>query len=74
MEKSKTKTKTTVKAKKPAASAKAGAPRKAKTVKSILTEDDIRAKAQEIYNDRISKGLSGTSEEDWLKAEQQLKS
>ncbi len=73
MEKSKSKSKTTVKARKPAASAKASATKKA-TAKSILNEDDIRAKAQEIYNDRISKGVSGTPDEDWLKAEQQLKS
>jgi hypothetical protein len=70
----KSKSKTTVKAKKPAASAKSGTTRKAKTAKSILNEDDIRAKAQEIYNDRVSRGEHGTPEEDWLKAEQQLKS
>jgi hypothetical protein len=69
---SKSKAKTTVKAKKPA-SAKAGTTEKARISKSILTDDNIRAKAQEIYNNRISKGESGTPEEDWLKAEQQLK-
>jgi hypothetical protein len=71
--KSKSKTKTTVKTKKPVASTKAETTKKAKIAKSILNEDDIRAKAQEIYNDRILRGESGTSEADWLKAEQQLK-
>ena len=75
MEKSKSKSRasTIVKAKKPAASAKAGTTKKARISKSILNEDDVRAKAQEIYNDRISKGISGTPEEDWLKAEGLLK-
>jgi hypothetical protein len=70
--KAKSKAKTTVKAKKPVA-AKAVTTKKASTAKSAVSDDDIRAKAQEIYNDRISKGEHGTPEGDWLKAEQQLK-
>ena len=70
--KSKSKAKTTVKAKKPAAT-KAVTTKKAKTAKSTLTDDDIRAKAQDIYNDRITRGIPGTPEEDWLKAEGLLK-
>jgi len=71
--KSKSKAKTTVKAKKPAA-AKAVTTKKAKTAKSTLTDDDIREKAQEIYNDRIIRGISGSPEEDWLKAEDLMRS
>jgi hypothetical protein len=70
--KSKAKAKTAVKAKKPA-EAKAVTTKKASTAKSKISEADIRAKAQEIYNDRISRGEHGTPEEDWLKAEKQLK-
>jgi hypothetical protein len=33
------------------------------------SEDDIRAKAKEIYNERIAKGEHGTAEGDWHKAE-----
>lgn len=71
--KSKSKAKTPVKAKKPTA-AKAVTTKKASTAKSTITDDAIRAKAQEIYNGRISRGEAGSPEEDWLKAEQQLKS
>jgi hypothetical protein len=70
--KSKSKAKTTVKAKKPAA-AKAVTTKKAKTAKSTFTDDDIRSKAQEIYNDRISRGEPGTAESDWIQAEKSLK-
>jgi|WetSurSiteA1Bulk_404760.scaffolds.fasta_scaffold46670_2 hypothetical protein len=70
--KSKSKAKTPAKAKKPAA-AKAVTTKKASAAKSTITYDDIRAKAQEIYNERISRGEHGTPEEDWLKAEKQLK-
>jgi hypothetical protein len=37
------------------------------------TEDQIRIKAQEIYNDRISSGVWGTPEDDWHKAEELLR-
>jgi len=48
---------------------KAGRPRKALSINSLPSEDEIRKKAEEIYQKRISKGISGTPEEDWLKAE-----
>ena len=75
MEKSKSKSKpnTTVKAKKSASSPKAVTTRKTKIAKSMPNEDEIRAKAEEIYFDRISKGEHGTPEEDWLRAEALLK-
>jgi hypothetical protein len=47
--------------------------RKVAAKKALPGEEDIRLKAQEIYNDRISRGEHGTAEEDWLKAEKQLK-
>jgi hypothetical protein len=72
MEKSKSKAKTTAKAKKPAAP-KVAATKRAKSAKSTPSEDEIRLKAREIYNDRLSRGEHGTPEEDWLKAEELLK-
>jgi len=47
-----------------------------KTVKKVtknITENDIRAKAQEIYSKRILKGTPGNAESDWLQAEQELR-
>jgi hypothetical protein len=46
---------------------KAAAP--AKTVKKAAP----KAKAEELYYARIKKGVHGTSDEDWLKAEKLLK-
>ncbi len=37
-----------------------------------ITEDDIRKKAQEIYDKRILHGVPGSAESDWLKAENEL--
>jgi len=37
-----------------------------------ITEDDIRYKAEEIYNKRIVKGVHGNAESDWLQAEKEL--
>ena len=73
------KTKTTAKAKTPSKAKKSAAPagaaktRSVRTPKKAITEDDIRAKAQEIYNDRIARGVHATADEDWLKAESQLR-
>jgi hypothetical protein len=53
--------------------AEAKTPRAKKSAKSLPTEDEIRKKAQEIYNERVSKGEHGTAEEDWIKAEKFLK-
>jgi hypothetical protein len=82
MEKSRSTSKS--KAKAPAKKASAG---KGKTVtvtataratksraKVVLpTEDDIRVKAQELYSERIANGLTGSAEDDWLKAESLLR-
>jgi len=64
--------KTTVKkaAEKPAAAAKTTKTTKAKPV---ITEEDIRKKAEEIYNARLVSGEEGTPESDWLNAEKALK-
>jgi hypothetical protein len=37
-----------------------------------ITENDIRKKAQEIYDKRILKGTPGSAESDWLQAEKAL--
>jgi len=37
-----------------------------------ISEDDIRKRAQEIYEERIAKGIVGNSESDWLQAEKEL--
>ena len=41
--------------------------------KKAVTEADIRAKAEEIYQARVSAGVEGTPEGDWLAAEEALK-
>jgi hypothetical protein len=47
----------------------------AKTTKAkpAITEEDIRKKAEEIYNARVASGEEGNHESDWLKAEKALK-
>ncbi len=64
--------KTTVKkaAEKPAAAAKTTKTTKAKPA---ISEEDIRKKAEEIYNARLASGEEGTPESDWLNAEKALK-
>ena len=58
--------------KKAAGSGKPSAEKKV-TAKSAPTEDQIRKKAEEIYHERIARGIYGTPEDDWHKAEQLLK-
>jgi hypothetical protein len=70
--KTKGKAKSTARNKKPVAPTKART-RKANAVKSPLGEDEIRNKAQEIYNERILRREHGTAEDDWLRAERLLK-
>ncbi len=41
--------------------------------KKAVTEADIRAKAEEIYQARVAAGVEGTPEGDWLAAEKALK-
>lgn len=52
-------------------------PAAAKTTKTTkakpITEEDIRKKAEEIYNARLVSGEEGTPESDWLNAEKALK-
>jgi len=46
---------------------------KRKTVsKKKISEDDIRNKAQEIYNNRIKEGIAGDADSDWVQAEKEL--
>lgn len=47
----------------------------AKTTKAkpAITEEDIRKKAEEIYNARMASGEAGTPETDWINAENALK-
>jgi hypothetical protein len=47
--------------------------KKVTTSKSQLSEEEIREKAMEIYNQRIEREEYGTAEDDWLEAEKQLK-
>ncbi len=37
------------------------------------TEAEIRAKAEQLYKERIAKNIPGTQESDWLNAEKILK-
>jgi len=43
------------------------------SLKQIPSENEIRIKAQEIYNSRLISGLQGSAESDWLQAEKLLK-
>lgn len=56
---------------------KAAAPKTTKTTKTTtkkaVTEADIRAKAEEIYQARVAAGTEGTPEGDWAAAEKALK-
>ena len=47
--------------------------KKATPVNRIPTEDDIRKKAQEIYELRLSRGEQGNALNDWHKAEELLR-
>jgi hypothetical protein len=71
--KEKSKAKTTRAPKESSSTSKIVETRRVKTVKSIPGVDEIRLKAQEIYNDRLVRGEQGTAEDDWLKAEKLLK-
>ncbi len=47
--------------------------RKVASVKTGPTEEEIRARAEEIYNERVSRGEFGSPEDDWFKAVESLK-
>lgn len=65
--------KTTVKTKKGAPAATASKPKKVTASKVEPDEEAVRRKALEIYNERMSRGESGTAEEDWDRAQKALK-
>jgi hypothetical protein len=71
--KTKTKAKKVTGKSKAADTAKSPRGRKKSVAEIVPGDDEIRQKAQEIYNDRISRGEAGTPEEDWLKAEKLLR-
>lgn len=62
------------KEKKTSASSKPVKVKSAKAGTKVPTDDDVRAKAQDIYNERIIRGEHGTAEKDWLEAERLLRS
>jgi hypothetical protein len=47
--------------------------KKVASVKPGPTEEEIRARATEIYNERVSRGEFGSPEEDWFRAIESLK-
>jgi hypothetical protein len=64
-----TKTKAAAKPKTASATTKTAKSTRVTAAKKGPSEEDIRAKAKEIYHERIAKGEHGTAEEDWHKAE-----
>jgi len=67
------KTQLTGKQKKSSATTEAVSSKKITISNSGPDEEEIRAKAKEIYNERMARGEHGTSEGDWIKAEELLK-
>ena len=67
------KAKTTSKPKQAPVTGKVVKSNKVTVIKSGPGEEEIRAKAKEIYLERIARGEHGTPENDWHKAEQLLK-
>ncbi len=43
-----------------------------KTAKKKVTENQIRKRAEEIYNTRLKTGIPGSADSDWLQAEREL--
>lgn len=41
--------------------------------KKKISQEQIRERAREIYEDRMAKGIQGNSDSDWLQAEKELK-
>jgi len=68
-----TKAKTTSTAKKSPAAVKTSKTKKQTVSKTKPTEEEIRMKAQELYDQRMSSGEHGTASDDWHKAEKLLK-
>lgn len=63
----------TAKPKKAPASGRTAKVKKVSAPKFTATEEQIRKKAEEIYQERIARGEWGTAEDDWHKAERLLK-
>ena len=61
------------KPKKTAEAGKAAISKKVTAIKSGPSEEEIRDKAKEIYQQRIESGEPGNELNDWLKAEELLK-
>lgn len=68
------KEKTISKPKKTIEARKATENKKVTTSKSGPSEDAIREKAKEVYQNRIDNEVYGTAENDWIKAEKLLRS
>jgi hypothetical protein len=71
--KTKAKTKASGSTKKTVTASKASKTKKSTAGRSLPDENEIRRKAQEIYNERTHRGEHGTAEDDWVKAERLLK-
>ncbi|MBN2861970.1 MAG: DUF2934 domain-containing protein [Bacteroidales bacterium] len=67
------KTKVTSKAKKTSGVSGTVKRKSVTSVKSRVTEEKIRKKAQEIYNQRAKSGEQGNALDDWYKAEKILR-
>lgn len=67
------KDKTISKSNKTSKVSKAVKSKKVTATKSVLNEEEIRKKADEIYYERIAHGESGTAIDDWHKAEKLLR-
>jgi len=68
-----TKAKTASTAKKSPLAVKTTKPKKQSASVTMPTEEEIRMKAQELYNQRMHIGEHGTASDDWHKAEKLLK-
>ena len=68
-----TKNQSTSKQKRTSENVKAVSEKEVSVSRQNPTEDEIRYKAMEIYHERIARGEHGTSEGDWIKAEEILK-
>jgi hypothetical protein len=47
--------------------------KKTTTKKKVVTDEDIRQRAQEIFNERLSRGEEGDHLSDWIRAEKELR-
>jgi hypothetical protein len=56
-----------------ATATKATATRQTASRKKKISQELIRERAREIYEERMAKGIQGNSDSDWLQAEKELK-